>query len=115
MAKKKKRKKKEKEKEKERLVYEKFTLSEQFKQIPGSSQTALIKLDIIHLKRGGLVLLPVHGYGKIILPFNADVWVPLVQSLRVLLKHPLVPSGNAARRQKHCEIDIHLNKKISEI
>lgn len=42
-----------------------------------------------------LSLLPVEGYGKIVLPFNADVWVPLVQGLRVLLKHPLVPSGYA--------------------
>lgn len=40
-------------------------------------------------------LLPIEGYGKIVLPFNADVWVPLVQGLRVLLKHPLVPSGYA--------------------
>lgn len=45
--------------------------------------------------------LPVEGYRKIVLPFNADVWVPLVQGLRVLLKHPLVPSGNAAWTQIH--------------
>lgn len=42
-----------------------------------------------------ITFLPVQGYWKIVLPFNADVWVPLVQDLRVLLKHPLVPSGNA--------------------
>lgn len=46
--------------------------------------------------------LPIEGHGKIILPFNADVWVPLVQGLRVLLKHPLVPSGDTAWRQTHC-------------
>lgn len=42
--------------------------------------------------------LPVEGYWKIVLSFNADVWVPLVQSLRVLLKHPLVPSGNTMKQ-----------------
>lgn len=46
-------------------------------------------------------ILPIDGHGKIVLPFNADVWVPLVQGLRVLLKHPLVPSGNAVRNQTH--------------
>lgn len=50
--------------------------------------------------QAGISFLPVEGYWKIVLPFNADVWVPLVQGLRVLLKHPLVPSGNAVKTRQ---------------
>lgn len=40
--------------------------------------------------------LPVDRQWKVVLSFYADVWVPLVQNLRVLLKHPLVSSGDTA-------------------
>lgn len=49
----------------------------------------------LRTRQKDISFLPVEGYRKIVLPFDADVWVPLVQGLRVLLKHPLVPSGNA--------------------
>lgn len=56
--------------------------------------------------------LPVKGYWKIVLSFNADVWVPLVQSLRVLLKHPLVPSGNTMRPMGRKTIEKSQNIKV---
>lgn len=46
------------------------------------------------------MLLPVERHGKVVLPFDTDVWVPLVQSLRVLLKHPLVPSGDTVENKQ---------------
>lgn len=52
-------------------------------------------------RQADISFLPVEGYREIVLPFNADVWVPLVQGLRVLFKHPLVPSGNAVRTIKN--------------
>ncbi len=47
--------------------------------------------------------LPVDRQRKIVLSFYADVWVPLVQNLRVLLKHPLVPSGDTAENKQDDE------------
>lgn len=56
--------------------------------------------------------LPVGRYWKIVLSFNADVWVPLVQSLRVLLKHPLVPSGNTRRQMRRKKGEKSQNVKV---
>ena len=42
----------------------------------------------------GLSFLPIEGHWKVVLSLNADVRIPLVQGLHVLLKHPLIPSGN---------------------
>lgn len=36
---------------------------------------------------------------EVVLPLYADVWIPLVENPSVLLKHPLVASGNAAERR----------------
>lgn len=64
--------------------------------------------------QAGIPFLPVEGYRKIVLPFNADVWVPLVQGLRVLLKHPLVPSGNAVKTRRSKTKNVFMQTKTAK-
>lgn len=42
--------------------------------------------------------LPIDRLRKVVLPFNADVWVPLANNPHVLLKHPSVSSGNTGQK-----------------
>lgn len=53
----------------------------------------------VQRKNAGSQVSPVNRQREIVLPLDADVWVPLGQGLRVLLKHPLVASGDAAAEQ----------------
>lgn len=55
-------------------------------------------LFLTHTQTEGRGHTPVHRLREVVLPFYADVWIPLAKNPSVLLKHPLVPSGNAAER-----------------
>lgn len=46
-----------------------------------------------------MICSPIDRLRKVVLPFDADVWVPLADDPHVLLKHPPVASGDAEHRR----------------